>query len=313
MFPLTTPLAALPEKVNLLPVKSVRLPQHYQFTVTPQAGWVPPRRDGYGLVIGDHYVGPIDGQEQPGSHGFNALLEKVLGYAAQLGKWAESAPCAVVCSNAAGNAFVARSNIQTLRLPARPLHDIAINQFDWAAIMADSPAPLALPPYSGRRLYRRAPLGGAPTALPKLWYVKPDNTLEDTAEGRGFDRLTFWQAAFGLSIRSTTKLKSEDVMAKLLNARVVPPVPAVGTLGAILAALPTYGDLGRCLMWTPSRFVCMLHPAPNCLFAMEFDAAGFHSEPAAAWLSKESPATVWNYRRLHHPTPPAAWGVTSLP
>ncbi len=308
----TINLAALPVHLILQPVKLVPLPQHYRFEVSWSPGWSPPRRDGIGLAIGNEFIGRIDAQDASGSHGFNELLEKVLGYATIHDLWSQTVPCTAVASNASGSAFVAKSNPQTLRLPVRPLHDIAANQFAWNTINGDTPPPLALQLHSGRRLYRRLPLGGAASMLPKLWYVKPDNTLEDTVSGRGFDRLSFWQAVFGMSLKSTTNLKFEDAMAKLLNAHVAPQMPAMGKLGDLLAALPAYSDLGRCLMWTPTRFVCLLHHAPNSLFAMEFDAAGLHSEPAPSWLAKENPSTIWHYRRLKHPTPPPACGVLSL-
>lgn len=307
-------LAALPEKIILQPVQAVPLPQNYRFDFSWAAGFSPPRRDAVVLFLGNVNVpGWISTQTEPGPHGFNTLLQSILYHAHSHDLWGQTVQCTAVSMAANGTTFATRSNAQALKLPVKPLQDIGATQWPWNVITGDMPAPLSLPFQSGRRLYRRAALGGGTLTLPKLWYVKADNTLEDTPAARGFDRMTFWQAIFGMSLKQTTNLKFEDVMAKLLNAHVVSGVPAWAKLADLLTALGSLGAVGQCLLWNANRFVCVRMNGPNTLSAMEFDAQGFHIEGLQSWLGKQDHGVVWNYRRMNHPLPPPCMGLTSLP
>ena len=212
-----------------------------------------------------------------------------------------------------GNTYVARSNLQPLALPTKAIGDMPINQFPLTVITGDSPLPAALSFPSGRRLYARAPLAGGPTTLPKLWYVRPDNTLEDSIAWRGFDRLTFWQSVFCMALKQTTHLASEEAMAKLLNAHVATPTPAAGTLAALVASLPAWGTFVEGLLWTPTRFVCVKTSAPGQVAAMEFSNQGFKQTPMATWLANENQSVVWSYRKFKSPKPMPATGLLSLP
>lgn len=319
MASLIITLNGLPEKLILQPVQSVPLPQNYRFTVGWNAGWYPPRRDTLTLFVrnpagGYALIGWISSQEEAGTMGFNMLLQQLLTYAKFSNRWGETVECMVAATATNGNTFVAVSNLQPLRLPVRPLPDLPMNQYTWVALCADTMPPVSMPFPSGRRLYRREPTGsGAALTLPRLFYVRPDNTLEDTNASRGFDRLTFWQAVFGMSIKETTNLKFEAVMAKLLNAHTIATAPASAKLADLQTALSSsFGGFSRCLMWTPTRFVCMQHQGPNTLFAIEFDALGLHSAYQPNWLAAEDKSVVWNYRRMNYPTPPPSSGILSL-
>ena len=307
-------LDSLPEKMILRPIQFVPLPRHYHFAVDCVPGWQPPRRDALVLFIDTQLIGSINKQDEAGDHGFNELLQSLLGHAKSHNLWEQTVQCQVIAlGGPAGLTYVARSNPQPLRFPVRPLADIAINQYPWTVLTGDTPPPFALAFPNGRRLYRRIALGGGLSALAKLWYVKPDGSLEDAPAARGFDRLTFWQAIFGMSLKETRNLASVDVMAKLLNAHATPPVPATGTLDAMLASVPNYHGLGQCLLWTQTRFVCVRDHGPNTPFAMEFDNFGFHSEPLQSWLTNENKSVVWSYRKFKSPTPAPAAGLLSLP
>lgn len=307
-------LATLPEKLTLQPVRPVPLPQNYRFTVGWGPGWHPPRRDDIVLFIENIFVPcKLPAQEEPGTFGFCKVLEAILYHAHSHNLWGQTLQCTAVSMAANGTTFETRSNAQPLHLPVKPLADIGPQQWPWNPIVNDTPAPLSLPFQSGRRLYRREPVGSGAFGMPKLWYVKPDNTLEDSNTERGFDRMTFWQAVFGMSIKQTRNLKFEDAMAKLLNAHVVSGVPASAKLADLVAAVGgSPGALGRCLLWTSTRFVCMLHKGPNTLWAMEFDALGFHEGWVNNWIATEDQSVVWNYRRLNWPTPPPSSGPLSL-
>lgn len=304
-------IGSLPEKLVLNPVQAVPLPKNYHFSYGFVPGWLPPRRDQVMLFIHDMPGVAVGTQDELGPHGFNTLLAALLGYVAQADLWGQTVPCVAVALAANGVEYLAKSNTRMLTLPARPC-DIH-HYLNLAYGPTDTPVPLGMVPPVGRKLYFRSVPWGPPSIIPKVWYVTPELRLEETVNGRGFDRFTFWLSVYGVPIKASAGVVNGELLAQRLNAQKSPVAPYSGTLDALASAVGSnLNSLNRTLMWTASRVVMVDAQSQPPVHAIEFDALGLHKEPLADWLAKEDKTVVWNFRwKPGAPQPP--FGVATLP
>ncbi|NRF71762.1 hypothetical protein HLB44_32735 [Aquincola sp. S2] len=310
-------IGSLPEHLILKPIQPVPLPKNYHFAVSAGPGASPAlqRRPAIVLLIGNMTAQPIGKQDEKGALGFNVLLASILGHAAQFNLWDQSIPCQALALGPDNTTYVARSNVQPLQLPTAP-HAPLTHQYQLGcATPQPAPVPVGMAPPAGRRLYYRAdPGGGPPSSLPKAWYVRPDDRLEDSASYRGFDRFTFWLAFYAVAPKLAANVALGEVLAQRLNAHksdVVPMSASLATIGnAIVANMSPKVVPG--LMWTAGRVVVVLAYSLPVVTVMEFDTAGLHKEPLSTWLAKESPGTVWNYRTMGGGPHPPIWGMNGL-
>ncbi|MFO1448466.1 MAG: hypothetical protein U1F61_09945 [Opitutaceae bacterium] len=303
-------LGNLPEKLILHPVQPVPLPKNYRFSVSFVTGWLPPRKDLVRLFIGDMDGVMLGTQDQAGPNGFNTMLAAILGYAAQNNLWGQAVPCQAVALALDGWTMVAKSNVQTLTLPCKPCS--ITHNLNLAYGVTDTPAPVGMTPPNGRRAYYRCDPGGAPSTIPKVWYITPDLRLEETTLNRGFDRFTFWLAVYGVAPKLCVGVTNGTSLAQRLNANKSPVAPSTCTLATLAATVgANLNSLAQSMMWTANRVVFLQGLNQPALMAMEFNALGFHKEPLVSWLANEDQSVVWDFRRLYG-APAPIWGLAGL-
>jgi hypothetical protein len=303
----------LPENLVLHPIQPVPLPKNYHFSFGFVSGWQPPRKDLLALLVGEMPGALVSTQDEKGTHGFNKLLGAILGYATQYNLWGQTLPCQLVAMGADGVSYVAKSNIQSLALPTLP--SSITSPLNLALGPTDSPVPVGMTAPAGRRLYYRCALNGPPQTLPKIWYVRPDNRLEDSASRRGLDRFTFWLATYAIPVKLCASVQSGEALAQRLNAQESRIVPNTGTIDAIVAAVVANmsPSVVPGLLWTASRVVVFNGMNQMAVMAMEFDGLGFRKEPLTGWVTRENKSTVWNYRTMMYSTPAQVYGFDALP
>lgn len=311
--------AALPQKLVLAPIQPRPLPQCWHFAVTPMGGWKPPGRLTVMLQFGDNpSPKALQWQHEAGEYGFNRLPRSVLAHVTVFGGWGQSVPVIAIggVSQAINQpvTWVAKSNVQMLKLPVLPFQ----GQGPHKLVIGDpppAPAPTGLNPPAGRFLYIcRDPLG-PPADFWTTWFLRPDLSLETDAPTRGFDRLTFWLAVYGVPIRVGKGITTPEALAQLLGGPPVGNVPTAGSAAAIATAYHAAPDHPPGLMWSPGRIVVLSgQPTPPYLAALEFDAAGLHRTDLLAWRNQQSNAVQWQFRQLKPiGSTPLQYGPGTLP
>lgn len=310
--------AALPLKLTLAAIQPKPLPKCWHFAVAPMAGWKPSGRLGIVLLIGDNPSPmPLPWQDQPGDYGFNHLPRSVLMYASINNLWGQAVQVIAVGGVAqtlnGALTWVAKSNPQMLQLPVLPFvahgpHKLFVGD------PPPAPVPTGMNPPAGRFLYLcRSPYVGE--TFPPMWYLRPDLSLEDQPVSRGFDRLTFWLAAFGVPIRIGKGLTTPEALAQHLGGSPTINVPQLGSAAAIVTAYHALSDHHPALMWTSGRIVVISGlPTPPYLAALEFDAGGLHKTDLLTWRNQQSAAVQWHFRQLKPiGAIPLQWGPGTLP
>lgn len=300
----------LPEQLVLKPPQPAPLPWQWHFTVEYRPGFVPPRRDGVVLFVGQAMPFPLAHQDQLGTHGFSKLLDHVLGEALTYGLWGQSVKVQAAQTDAGGNQCIAVSNSLMLPLPISPIALTSVLRL--VTFPQVVPPAGALPP-GGRLLYYRCAPSSA-GMLPSAWYLRQDTLrLEDSPAGRSFDRFTWWLAHYAVPPKQCGGVTSGELLAQRLGALKHPKAGISGTLAQLCQRIgPDPNQFHRSLLWTTQRVIAIETWALGPVMAWEMTPAGAQSTPIAPWLATQNMAETWQIRQLP-PLPHPPYGVDSLP
>ncbi len=254
----------------------------------------------------------INSQNTPTEHGFNALLHSVLSHAKANDLWEKKLNCiAVACEVKPSGSlvFLAKSNLESLLIPVRPL------PFNVPFLVVNSwilPHPPAISaPGQGRRVYyRRIPGAIGSTDLNLGWFLDANKRLEEVHAMRGLDRFTFWLALFAVAPKKSYGVMSGETLALRLGALVQAGIPASMKLSEFA---PLIATIGCCMLWTPSRVVFLFPGAVPYLDGfIELDQTGLHKKSHSTWYASQKPDEIWSVRQLTNTSALASFGTSGL-
>jgi hypothetical protein len=307
----------LPETLRLT-ASAASLPKHWDFKVSFLSGWLPPKRHMIAffsnVINGGCGTGYLDikSQDTPTEYGFNALLYSILSCAKVNDLWEKKLNCmAVACEvKPSGSVvLVAKSNLEALQMPVRPL------PFNSPLLIVNSwisPHPPSISPLGqGRRIYhRQSPATVGNSDLNIGWFLNPDKRLEEVPAMRGVDRFTFWLALFAIAPKSCYGVTNGEALALRLGALVQPGIPASMKLSDFK---PLIATIGCCMLWTPSRLVFLFPGAvPYLEGFIELDQTGLHRNSHFTWYASQKPDEIWSVRKLSNTLLLASYGTSGL-